>query len=207
MFSGKSPSHRRLLTFRKACLGEIHGNRGDAAVQSAVHIPQVIQHPEVQGAAVVEAVRPNVHRRHPAQLAGVGFQHGSIGDFRQCACQGAARQSLISPRFVPIKGFAVQRDPGIRQGQGIHIRRAATHSGQQESVFFFPDNSERLPRRFRRFTGLFRFPGHVPTIGRFFCPAGIAGAVCPSAPRQQAQAQDRCKKSFHQTASFILLSL
>ena len=41
------------------------------------------KHPEVQGTAVIKAVRADIHRRDLRQLAGIGLQHGAVGDLQQ----------------------------------------------------------------------------------------------------------------------------
>ena len=172
--TGKSPGHRRLLTGGQAGLGQVHRKHSDGAVQALVHGPQVIQHPEVQGAEVVKAVGPEIHRRDPRQLAGVGLQYQIVGDLHQRTGQGAVRKALVRPRLVPVKGVAVQCQLYITQGQGIHLRRTSLLLGQQEPVRFFLNDPEALPDRFRLFG---------PDRRLVLRPAGIAGAVCPPAAR------------------------
>ena len=170
-------------------MGQVHRKHGDIAVQALIHVPQVIQHPEIQGAAVIKAVRADIHRRDLRQLAGVGLQYQIVGDLHQRAGQGPVRKALIGPRLVPFEGFAVQCQLYIAQGEGIHLRRTSLLLGQQEPVRFFLNDPEALPDRFRLFG---------PDRRLVLRPAGIAGAVCPPAARQQAQAQNRRKQSLHE---------
>ena len=175
----EGPRHRRLLTGGQAGLGQVHGKHSDVAVQALVHGPQVIQHPEVQGAAVIKAVGPEIHLRDSRQLAGVGLQHQIVGNLHQRTGQGFAGQVLIRPRLVPVEGFAVQCQLYIMQGQGIHLRRVSLRFGQQEPVRFFLNDPEVLPDRF-----CLLGPGRRLILR----PAGIAGAVCPPTSGQQTQA-------------------
>ena len=168
------PRYRRLLAIGQAGLGQVHRKHGNVAVQSLIHGPQVIQHPEVQGTAVVKAVRADIHRRDLRQLAGVGLQYQIVGDLHQRAGQGPVRKALIGPRLVPFEGFAVQCQLYIAQGEGIHLRRTSLLLGQQEPVRFFLNDPEALPDRFRLFG---------PDRRLVLRPAGIAGAVCPPAAR------------------------
>ena len=174
MFSAKYPRHRRLLAIGQAGLGQVHRKHGDIVVQALVHGPQVIQHPEIQGTAVIKAVGPDIHRRDLRQLAGVGLQYQIVGDLHQRAGQGPVRKALIGPRLVPFEGFAVQCQLYIAQGEGIHLRRTSLLLGQQEPVRFFLNDPEALPDRFRLFG---------PDRRLVLRPAGIAGAVCPPAAR------------------------
>ena len=168
------PRHRRLLAIGQAGLGQVHRKHGNVAVQSLIHGPQVIQHPEVQGTAVVKAVRADIHRRDLRQLAGVGLQYQIVGDLHQRAGQGPVRKALIGPRLVPFEDFAVQCQFCVTQGEGIHLRRISLLLGQQEPVRFFLNDPEALPDRFRLFG---------PDRRLVLRPAGIAGAVCPPAAR------------------------
>ena len=90
MFSAKYPRHSRLLAIGQAGLGQVHRKHGNVAVQSLIHGPQVIQHPEIQGTAVVKAVGPEIHRRDLRQLAGIGLQHQIVGNLHQSTGQGFA---------------------------------------------------------------------------------------------------------------------
>ena len=168
------PRHRRLLAIGQAGLGQVHRKHGDIAVQALVHGPQVIQHPEIQGTAVIKAVGPDIHRRDLRQLAGVGLQYQIVGDLHQRAGQGPVRKALIGPRLVPFEDFAVQCQFCVTQGEGIHLRRISLLLGQQEPVRFFLNDPEALPDRFRLFG---------PDRRLVLRPAGIAGAVCPPAAR------------------------
>ena len=189
MHPAEYPRYRRLLAIGQAGLGQVHRKHGDIVVQALVHGPQVIQHPEIQGTAVIKAVGPDIHRRDLRQLAGVGLQYQIVGDLHQRAGQGPVRKALIGPRLVPFEGFAVQCQLYIAQGEGIHLRRTSLLLGQQEPVRFFLNDPEALPDRFRLFG---------PDRRLVLRPAGIAGAVCPPAARQQAQAQNRRKQSLHE---------
>ena len=187
MFSAKYPRHRRLLAIGQAGLGQVHRKHGDIVVQALVHGPQVIQHPEIQGTAVIKAVRADIHRRDLRQLAGIGLQHQIVGDLHQSTGQRAVRKALIGPRLVPVKGVAVQCQLYIAQGQGIHIRRVTICLSQQQILRLLLDDPECLPRRHRFFAGASHRIGYHTFSGAFLRPAGIAGAVCPPAARQQAQ--------------------
>ena len=198
MFPTEGPGHRRLLAIGQAGLGQVHRKHGDIVVQALVHGPQVIQHPEIQGTAVIKAVRADIHRRDLRQLAGIGLQHQIAGDLHQRAGQGAVRKALVGARLVPVKGVAVQCQLYIAQGQGIHIRRVTICLSQQQILRLLLDDPECLPRRHRFFAGASHRIGYHTFSGAFLRPAGIAGAVCPPAPRQQAQAQDRRKQSLHE---------
>ena len=189
MCPAEDPRYRRLLAIGQAGLGQVHRKHGNVAVQSLIHGPQVIQHPEIQGTAVIKAVGPEIHRRDLRQLAGVGLQHQIAGDLHQRTGQGAVRKVLTGPRLIPVEGFAVQCQLYIAQGQGIHIRRTSLLLGQQEPVRFFLNDPEALPDRFRLFG---------PDRRLVLRPAGIAGAALSTAARQQAQAQDRRKQSLHE---------
>ena len=155
-------------------MGQVHRKHGNIVVQALVHGPQVIQHPEIQGAAVIKAVGPDIHRRDLRQLAGVGLQYQIVGDLHQRAGQGPVRKALIGPRLVPFEDFAVQCQFCVTQGEGIHLRRISLLLGQQEPVRFFLNDPEALPDRFRLFG---------PDRRLVLRPAGIAGAVCPPAAR------------------------
>ena len=198
MHPAEYPRHRRLLAIGQAGLGQVHRKHGNVAVQSLIHGPQVIQHPEIQGAAVIKAVRADIHRRDLRQLAGIGLQHQIAGDLHQRAGQGTVRKALVGARLVPVKGVAVQCQLCIAQGQGIHIRRVTICLSQQQILRLLLDDPECLPRRHRFFAGASHRIGYHTFSGGLRCPAGVAGAVCPPAPRQQAQAQDRRKQSLHE---------
>ena len=198
MHPAEYPRYRRLLAIGQAGLGQVHRKHGNVAVQALIHGPQVIQHPEIQGTAVIKAVGPDIHRRDLRQLAGVGLQHQIVGDLHQSTGQGAIRKALVGARLVPVKGVAVQCQLCIAQGQGIHIRRVAICLSQQQILRLLLDDPECLPRRHRFFAGASHRIGYHTFSGAFLRPAGIAGAVCPPAPRQQAQAQDRRKQSLHE---------
>ena len=90
MHPAEYPRYRRLLAIGQAGLGQVHRKHGNVAVQSLIHGPQVIQHPEVQGTAVVKAVRADIHHRDLRQLAGVGLQHQIVGNLHQSTGQGFA---------------------------------------------------------------------------------------------------------------------
>ena len=174
MHPAEYPRYRRLLAIGQAGLGQVHRKHGNVAVQSLIHGPQVIQHPEIQGTAVIKAVRPDIHRRDLRQLAGVGLQYQIVGDLHQRTGQGAVRKALVRPRLVPVKGVAVQCQLYITQGQGIHIRRVTICLSQQQILRLLLDDPEALPDRFRLFG---------PDRRLVLRPAGIAGAVCPPAAR------------------------
>ena len=188
MHPAEYPRYRRLLAIGQAGLGQVHRKHGNVAVQSLIHGPQVIQHPEIQGTAVIKAVGPEIHRRDLRQLAGIGLQHQIAGDLHQRAGQGTVRKALVGARLVPVKGVAVQCQLYIAQGQGIHIRRVTICLSQQQILRLLLDDPECLPCRLHLFG---------PGRGIILRPTGIAGAALSTAARQQAQAQDRRKQSLH----------
>ena len=187
MFPTEGPGHRCLLAIGQAGLGQVHRKHGNVAVQALIHGPQVIQHPEIQGTAVVKAVRADIHRRYLSQLAGIGLQHQIVGDLHQRTGQGAVRKALVGARLVPVKGVAVQCQLYITQGQGIHIRRVAICLSQQQILRLLLDDPECLPRRHRFFAGASHRIGYHTFSGGLRCPAGVAGAALSAAARQQAQ--------------------
>ena len=101
-----------------------------------------------------------------------------------------------------------ESDPFERYKRLKRVPRAAAFFRQQQrrrSVLRPDDPTQLAPSVC---AGFFRFPGHVPVSGAFLRPAGIAGAVCPPAPRQQAQGQHRRKQSLHENRLlFISTSL
>ena len=200
MHPAEDPRYRRLLAIGQAGLGQVHRKHVNVAVQSLIHGPQVIQHPEIQGTAVIKAVGPEIHRRDLRQLAGIGFQHGAVGDFQQ--------RSRCIDQIHGRCGTAIQRRLDGCWRECIDVPRAAAFFRQQQRrrSVLRPDDPKQLAPSVC--AGFFRFPGHVPVSGAFLRPAGIAGAVCPPAPRQQAQGQHRRKQSLHENRLlFISTSL
>ena len=125
MGGGEGPGDGRALPIGEAGdLGQVHPHLGDAAVETVVHGPQVLQHLEPQAAAVVGVLTFRPQGVGRPQLSGVALGHYAVPAHRH---QHAVRQvggggfRPVDPHRGAPHGKGV--DSGAVIGAVLHLRQ------------------------------------------------------------------------------------
>ena len=126
----KGPRHRAALGGRERGRGKIDADiLYAAAVQPLVLAPQVVQHTQVERAAVVKFVRQDGDALHPAEQCGIALQNiAAEGDLDQ----RADRKLTVVEQLAKLRLIVLERK--LARVERINVAPLAVHIREQQYV-------------------------------------------------------------------------
>ena len=147
----KGIGHRRLLASAQPGLGQIHPQLRNVFIETTVHIPQILQHLEIQRSQVVKILCGKVQGRNAGEAHRPGLLDTAVkGHRHRGSRQGPAGQGLICPWCRRVKVRTVQTQSLIPRGHGIEAGVAALLRQDQRAALQHRDHTAHhgVPRRF-----------------------------------------------------------
>ena len=126
----KGPCHRAALGGRERGRGKIDADiLYAAAVQPLVLAPQVVQHTQIERAAVVKFVRQDGDALHPAEQCGIALQNiAAEGDLDQ----RADRKLTVVEQLAKLRLIVLERK--LARVERINVAPLAVHIREQQRV-------------------------------------------------------------------------
>lgn len=175
----EGPRHRAALGGRERGRGKIDADiLYAAAVQPLVLAPQVVQHTQVERAAVVKFVRQDGDALHPAEQCGIALQNiAAEGDLDQ----RADRKLTVVEQLAKLRLIVLERK--LARVERINVAPLAVHIREQQYVVL----ADRYHAAAR---------GRGRSLGRrlLIAAADAGGQAVPAQPASRAQSSDRMSK-------------